>query len=144
MAPKAGGLSLERARARFVDWLAVELGDRASAVTMIFDSNRPAGGTQTHRGIELKFADACTADDLIEELIDAELVPGRLTIVSNDNRLQAAAIRRRGISWNCGEFIDWLQMRTSAPPDAVPKSEEEKPSAPSRSEMDEWLQRFES
>lgn len=145
MAPTAGGLSLERSRFRFVDWLAVELGERSTTVTLVFDSNRSSNsGEQVHRGIEMKFADARTADDHIEEMIQAEQTPGTLTIVSNDNRLQAAAARRRCIAWTCGQFVDWLQKRPTIHTDSRPPAQDEKPAAPSRSEMTEWLRRFEN
>jgi predicted RNA-binding protein with PIN domain len=145
MAPKAGGLSLERSRFRFVDWLAIELGERSPTVTLIFDSIRASGdGPQVHRGMQMTFAEARTADDHIEEMIQAEQAPHDLTIVSNDNRLQAAATRRRCVSWTCGEFVDWLQKRSDTPSVSIPKSEEEKPAAPCGGELDEWLQRFES
>jgi predicted RNA-binding protein with PIN domain len=145
MAPAAGGLSLERARFRFVDWLAVELGDRSAAVTLVFDSNRRSEtGEQQHRGIAMIFADARTADDHIEEMIQAEQTPGTMTIVSNDNRLQAAAVRRRCISWTCGQFVDWLQKRATIQTDSSSPAQDEKPAAPSRSEMAEWLERFET
>ena len=145
MAPTLGGLSLERSRFRFVDWLAVELGDRSSTVTVVFDSNRTSsGGPQSHRGMELRFADARTADDVIEEMIRNEQFPSELTIVSNDNRLQAAAMRRQCVSWTCGQFVDWIQRRMEVESDPSPPSPDEKPVAPLRSEMDEWLRRFEA
>lgn len=143
MAPKPGGLSLERSRIRFIEWLAVELGANVGQVSMIFDAVRSTGGNeQVHRGLYFRFADARTADDLIEELIASERTPQSLTLVSNDNRLKGAAIRRGCVSWTCENFVDWLQAGTSQPTRSASKPADEKPSPPSNAEMEEWLQRF--
>ena len=142
MAPRPGH-SLERSRMRFVEWLAVELGHRCGEVCLVFDSVTSIGGNeQMHRGVRMKFADARTADDQIEELIRAEAVPSRLTIISNDHRLQAAATRGGCLSWTCGEFVDWLQAGKKTPSEPAKAEVEEKPIVPSGSEIDEWLGRF--
>lgn len=142
MAPKPGGMSLERSRVRFVEWLAVAIRSRIIDVCVVFDSQHAGGNEQELRGIRLKFANARTADDVIEETIQAERTPGQLTVISSDNRLIAAATRRGCTAWRCSKFVDWLQ---SAPPketEPTGEKEEEKPSTLSRLEMDEWLQRF--
>ncbi len=142
MAPAPGSASLARSRLRFVDWLAVESHGKAANLSVVFDSVHAAGGgEQTHRGIQLRFADARTADDLIEEIIRAEPVPARLTVVSNDHRLLTAATRGGCVAWTCGKFVDWLQTRTKSTSDTV-RQEPEKPAVPSGAEMVEWLERF--
>lgn len=142
MAPRPGGASLERSRVRFADWLAVESHGKEANLSVVFDSVHTAGGgEQLHRGIHMRFADARTADDLIEEIIRADPVPSSLTVISNDHRLLAAATRGGCIAWTCGEFVDWLQARTRETSDAV-RQEPEKPAAPSGAEMNEWLERF--
>jgi uncharacterized protein len=143
MAPQSGGLSLERSRSRFMEWLAVELGTRTAQITLIFDSARSASsGAQHWREMRILFANARTADDLIEELIRAEPAPRHLTIVSNDTRLQSAATRGGCVAWNCGTFIDWVQIAARTPK-TDRASPEEKPAEPSTAELDEWLNRFE-
>lgn len=140
LAPTAG-LSLERSRLRFLDWIAVEIGKRSHDVTVVFDSTQTRGGNESvYRGIRLVFANARTADDLIEEWVQAETAPATLTVVSNDHRLQSAARRRGCITWTCGEYVDWLQSETK-PAKPAPQSAE-KPVEPSDDEMADWLRRF--
>jgi uncharacterized protein len=144
MAPKPGGLSLERARLRFTDWVAVEAGPRVGDVCVVFDAKNKRGqAEQSHRGLRIRFSLGQTADDLIEEWVRDEAVPSQLTIVSNDHRLQQAAQRRRCVAWDCGRFIDWLGADRTAPAPLAPARLDEKPATPSQDEVDEWLRRFE-
>ena len=143
MAPKPGGMSLERSRLRMLEWLAGELGDASADVGVIFDSRMMTGDTeQTHRGIWMRFSRGQTADDLIEELIRQEPVPARLTVVSNDHRIQIAAKRRGCLFWDCEQFVDSLPSLKKKPPEVPQVEIGEKPLAPSVVEMDEWLRRF--
>lgn len=143
MAPKPGGMSLERSRLRMLEWLAGELGEEAADVGVIFDSQMMTGDNeQTHRGIWMRFSRGQSADDLIEELIRQEPVPARLTVVSNDHRIQVAAKRRGCLFWDCEQFVDWLQSLAKKPREEPRAEVGEKPLAPSGVEMDEWLRRF--
>ena len=55
-----------------------------------------------HRGLTVRFASQYPdADSLIEELIDQNTAPRRLTVVSSDHRLQRAARRRRAKPMDC-------------------------------------------
>ena len=55
-----------------------------------------------HRGLTVRFASQYPdADSLIEELIDQNTAPRRLTVVSSDHRLQRAAQRRRAKPMDC-------------------------------------------
>ena len=67
--------------------------------TVVFDAHDAPRGCREvleHRGITVRFAAQYEeADDLIEELIDADSAPRRLVVVSSDHRLQRAARRRR-------------------------------------------------
>lgn len=142
MGPTPNCVSLERARVRLVEWLAVELHDRTAELCLVFDSTQAGGSVQELRGIRMLFADARTADDLIEELIRKEPAAAQLNVVSNDQRIVAAA-RRRGIATRtCGAFVDWLH--SSDEPKAGSKSicQSEKPIHSSPAEMNEWLERF--
>lgn len=143
MGPQPGNPSLERARLRFLDYLAVELTSTAGDHTCVFDSKsqRPQP-EQSHRGVGVRFSHGQTADDLIEQLIRSEPAPDQLTVVSNDHRLQQAARRRGCPSWTCEKYIDWLEERKSKANERPTPAAIEKPSETSGAEIDEWLRRF--
>ena len=52
----------------------------------------------------MQFAYGRTADDLIEELLDAEPTPRNVTVVSNDSRLIESARRTGSQGWGCQQF----------------------------------------
>jgi len=67
------------------------------------------GATSRFRGIEVRFAiDHDEADDLIEELIAVHSSPKRLTVVSSDHRLQAAARRSGAVAFDSDQWLDSL------------------------------------
>ena len=143
MGPLPGGLSLERARVRMLDWLAVEIGDIRDDVLVIFDSKHARGDAkQSYRGIGIRYSAGITADDLIEEQIQHERVPTHLTVVSNDHRLQKAARRKGCVSWDCQEYVDWLMSRKEGKSEAARIVVERKPETVSDAEMQDWLKRF--
>src|SRR5436190_22539686 len=84
----------DRARTRFLDWLADGAKDRAE-LRVVFDAQQaPAPSVETiHRGVRVRFAFRQTADDLIEELVAVEQKPDALTVVSNDTRVREAGRR---------------------------------------------------
>ena len=65
---------------------------------------------------------------MIEELLAAEPHPARVTVVSNDTRVQEAGRRRGAAVLTCQEFVDWLidDHPGLGPPDSP---EAEKPDA---------------
>src|SRR6266545_6613976 len=99
----------DRARTRFLDWLAD--GTKNGAVLrVVFDAlQAPSPSLESlHRGVRVRFAFGQTADDLIEELVATEPKPAALTVVSNDTRVREAARRAECLLATCEEFIDWL------------------------------------
>jgi predicted RNA-binding protein with PIN domain len=138
------GSRFDRARTRFLDWLADSARDRAE-LRVIFDAQQaPAPSLETvHRGVRVRFAFRQTADDLIEALVADEPRPELLAVVSNDTRVREAAQRAGCAALTCAEFIDWLispaddrqqPERTSAP-------ESDKPQ-PTPGEVNEFLSVF--
>ncbi|MCS6863672.1 MAG: NYN domain-containing protein [Gemmataceae bacterium] len=136
-----------RARLRLLDWIADHLKNRAE-VHMVFDAqSAPEPTLQTrHRGLQVQFAFAQTADDAIETWIATAANPQSLTVVSNDARVREAA--RRGECWylNCGQFVDWLLSDRPPPgtPSAAPTRDpwhEDKPE-PTPRDIDELLPIF--
>jgi predicted RNA-binding protein with PIN domain len=99
----------DRARTRFLDWLADGAKARAE-LRIVFDAlQAPSPSLESlHRGVRVRFAFGQTADDLIEELVAIEPKPASLTVVSNDSRVREAARRAACVLATCEEFIDWL------------------------------------
>jgi predicted RNA-binding protein with PIN domain len=131
----------ERARERFLDWLADGAAGRAE-VRVVFDAlNAPSPSLATlHRGVRVRFAFGQTADDLIEELLAEELRPELLTVVSNDLRVRESARRAGCVPFACEKFIDWVLTPADAESDARPP-DEAKPN-PTPDEVEELLRAF--
>jgi hypothetical protein len=117
----------DRARTRFLDWLADGARDRAE-LRVIFDAQQaPSPSLEAvHRGVRVRFAFRQTADDLIEELVAVEPRPAALTVVSNDSRVCEAARRATCATLTCAEFIDWL-IDDRMPGEAPAPPEPDKP-----------------
>lgn len=137
---QSGPAVLAKARLRLLGFLLGRFGDRAGDVTVVFDAGKAPPGAceaQDHHGIHVRFAVRQEqADDLIEELIRRDAAPGRLTLVSDDRRLQQAARRRHCPVQGCGEFLDRLLRPWQRPA--------EPPAKPSQgpAERDHWLREF--
>lgn len=137
----AGGL--ERARNRFLDWLATTAKDRGALLRVVFDARSApkASAESDHRGVRVLYAFQQTADDLIEELLASETVPSRITVVSNDTRLQEAGRRRGAAVHTCEQFVDWMidDSQHALPPS--PESDKPEQNA-TDDEMAAWLTAF--
>ena len=135
---------LERARTRFLDWLAVAVKGRDDVFLAVFDAQEAVGPSPEteHRGIRVRFAFHRTADDEIEELLAAAASARQLAVVSNDSRLQEAGRRREAAVYSCEAFVDWLISRDQgahAPRSPVPEKPEPKATP---DEMAAWLAAF--
>ena len=137
----------ERARTRFLDWLADGAKNRAE-LRVVFDAQRaPTPSLETvHRGVRVRFAFRQTADDLIEQLVAEEPKPHAVTVVSNDSRVREAARRAECVTLSCEEFMDWLISASGAQEQGVdtprsPQPEQEKPE-PTTGDVDELLPVF--
>jgi hypothetical protein len=137
-------VQFDRARTRFLDWLADGAKARAE-LRVVFDAQQaPTPSLETvHRGVRVRFAFRQTADDLIEELVAVEQRPKLLTVVSNDSRVREAARRAECITFTCGEFIDWLLTSENPQSGGARSPEAEKPIPSITDEdKDEWLNAF--
>jgi predicted RNA-binding protein with PIN domain len=134
--------ALQKARTRFLDWLAQAAEGRAVLIRVVFDSMKGAGAIPDadHRGIRVRFSRGNTADDEIEEMLETEPRRGGLTVVSNDARLREAARRSGAEYWTCHEFIDWAIDPRPSPPGRLPSlGASEKPEiSPSEAEIAAW------
>lgn len=145
LTPRSGRTALEGARR----WLLVQLrhGPEVSHdTTVVFDANTSPPGSRgriDEGGISLLFARDQSADDLIEELIEAEDNPRSLTVVSDDRRIQHAGRRRGCRVLGCLDFHE--RCLQTPPPAQTPVLAEEtnaKPDTPSPEETREWLDAF--
>jgi predicted RNA-binding protein with PIN domain len=132
---------LERARNRFLEWLAGAAGNRA-LLRVVFDAEQGRGHTpeKTIHGIRVRFSYRRTADDEIEDLLIRERRPEQVSVVSNDTRLQDSGRRRGSRVYTCEEFVDWLlhpPTESAASPPSI-----EKPEQPTADEMAAWLAAF--
>ncbi|MEM8739815.1 MAG: NYN domain-containing protein [Planctomycetota bacterium] len=103
----------------------------AGSVTVVADG-RPKplrAATSPVADVELVFAGSHrSADDLIVQMIDRHTAPRRLTVVSSDRQIRAAARRRRARDLPSDRFIDQLarQLRRRGqgpPPPGRPRVE---------------------
>ncbi len=136
---------LEKARVRLLGLLAGGFGDAAGSVTVVFDAAHApphALAEQEFRGVHVRFAvREAEADDLIERLLQEDSAPQRVTLVSDDHRLQQAARRRACQVQGCDTFLEWLDRhrcdRTSQ--HAEPPEKRERLT---EAEIRRWLDEF--
>lgn len=111
----AGSLALEKARNRLISELSTRLDEPARLeVTVVFDANdRPVkevADEQQINGLHVVYAvHHDDADSLIEELIRRHPTPKKLTVVSSDHRLHAAARRRKATAVDSDVWFDRLE-----------------------------------
>lgn len=137
--------AFDSARRRFLDWVSGQSALKSWPVRVVLDAQYAARdfGTTTHRGLVVTYTFNQTADDLIEALVATDANPQRLRVVSDDNRVRAAARRARCQVLSCAEFMDWLldNGKGEEKPAPVPVPRAEKP-VPVSEEMDEYLKAF--
>jgi uncharacterized protein len=153
MSPGRGPGTLEKARQALLNVLVESLpSDEVGRTTVVFDASDSPWGVakqNVHRGITVRFAakDA-DADTLIEELIQADSAPKRLTVVSSDHRIQRAAKRRRATAIDSDVWFANLlrerSARTNLGADATGKTPDvAKPQGPfAPGEVEHWLRMF--
>lgn len=138
--------SLERSRNALLNFLAESLVEKQlTRTTVVFDAREAPPGlprTVMHRGITVRFAPkGLDADTVIEELIEAESAPRRLTVVSSDHRLHRAARRRRAKAIDSDIwYVEVVRLRIER---ARFKTHAGKPTGPiSDLEVQFWLREF--
>jgi predicted RNA-binding protein with PIN domain len=137
-----GPRGFEASRLALLGELARLLGDAASGAMVIFDAaDAPPGLPErtVHEGVSVRFARGYdSADALIEELIEAHQSPTALTVVSSDNRVIAAARRRRAKPVGSDEWFAGLRAahRTSD------RSHDAKPPEPGPEGAEAWKRYF--
>ncbi|MEM9883309.1 MAG: NYN domain-containing protein [Planctomycetota bacterium] len=93
----------------------------ASGVTVVADGRPKPGGAASSpaAGVDLIYSGGSggrSADDVIVELIAWHSAPRRLTVVSSDRAIRAAARRRRARDWPSDVFVTRLveQLRRTS------------------------------
>jgi hypothetical protein len=139
----------ERSRRALLNFLAESIDPKELAATVVvFDAAEAPPGLPkefTYRGISVRFAPRHSdADELIEQLIQADHSPRKLTVVSSDHRLQRAAHRRRAKAvdsdvWYAATLRERRERR-----ERPGKSPEEplKPVPASARDVEYWLREF--
>ncbi len=143
LAGRVGPHGLEKARLALFGRLRGDHGADVAGVTVVFDASRapPDAVPEEHyQGIHIRYALDGEADDVIESLIQHESTPRKLTVVSDDHRIQQAARRRRCSVLGCLDYLDRMERgrkrKTAAPESAS------KPQGVSGEERQHWLRAF--
>jgi len=118
--------------------------DRDRTVCVVFDGAAPHGPLMRQieaPGIQLRFSGRLKADELILGAIADSTAPRRLTVVSTDRQIRAAARRRRcpGLT-----SLDFAQQLLAALDRPVPRPSEppEKRAGSTAQQTQEWLREF--
>jgi predicted RNA-binding protein with PIN domain len=110
--------------------------------TVVFDATQAPSGLpheSQFAGMKVLFSRrGQEADELIEELIDAERAPRELLVVSSDHRVQRAA-RQRGAGYTDSE--DWMRQLAHIQPAAHGVDPSDEPT-PQSAEITNWLAEF--
>lgn len=91
---------LEQSRRALLDFLVARIpAEELSRTVIVFDAaGAPPGLPRefSYHGLAVRFSPRSSdADSVLEELIQADTAPRRMTVVSSDHRVQRAARRRR-------------------------------------------------
>jgi predicted RNA-binding protein with PIN domain len=138
--PTAGPATFEHSRQAFLAWLAARIESRSRPRTIVvFDGMHAAPGLPrrlNHDELTVLFSRRKqSADEVLEELIEAAAYPRQLLVVSSDHRVQRAA-RQRG-----AEFVD-SEIWAARPPPLADAQESEKPTLPSNPFPPEYLEQL--
>lgn len=82
------------------------------------------------------------ADAMLEELIEKNTAPRRLTVVSSDRRLRRAAGRRRATALTAPEYLKAMVQRQNRPAPPPPEPPEKRRGVSSPGELEVWLKLF--
>ena len=112
--------TLEASREALIGFVLASVDPRElSRTTIVFDSKAAPPGlpNEYHRpgGLTILYArDYADADELLEELIQRDHAPKKLTVVSSDHRVQRAADRRKALVRESREWYLDMRQRLSA------------------------------
>lgn len=142
-----GKSSLHNSRLALLNFLAATLDPKQRGrTTVVFDARGALRGLPRvvqHCEMTVRFAaQGQSADGLIEELIQTDSAPRRLTVVSSDRRIQRAARRRRAKVIASGVWYAAL-IRARQQRRQAEQAPEERPPIPLLAEdVNYWLREF--
>jgi hypothetical protein len=140
---RVGPHGLEKARLALLGRLRGDHGADAAGVTVVFDASRAPPGAvpeEHYQGIHIHYALDGEADDVIELLIQRESTPRKLTVISDDHRIQQAARRRRCPVLGCMDYLDRMERLRKRK--ALAPQPQVKPEGVSKDEAQHWLREF--
>ncbi|MEZ6102070.1 MAG: NYN domain-containing protein [Pirellulaceae bacterium] len=125
--------------------------DDLAQTTVVFDAAESPPGLPRHYAhgtVQVYYAaDHAEADDLIEELIEADRLPQKLLVVSSDHRLQRAAQRRGAECIDSDAWYDQLRENKQRFDNDSTKKSVAPPASDKQRELSEeevrrWLEEF--
>jgi len=137
-----------RARRGLLGFLAASLDDaERSATTVVFDAADAPPGLPSKlqsQGMTVRYAVGyASADELLEELIQADSAPRSLIVVSSDRQVRRAAKRRRATAVASDQWYAEIWRRRRAAAHESGSAESLKPHTPlSEHEVKLWLREF--
>ena len=120
-----------------------ELAARGERVRVVFDGTPPTAPLAEPIGddrIDVAWSGRQTADAVIVADIAADTAPRRLTVVSTDHEIRAAARRRRCRSVRSEDFARALLLTVNRPPLRLSVEPPEKHAGLAEGEADRWME----
>jgi uncharacterized protein len=112
---------------------------------VVFDGSRPRGrpaDVDPAKHIKIIYSGHDSdADVLLEELIEKNTAPRRLTVVSTDRQVRKATRRRRAKSLTSREYLEFMIKRSQRPAPPPPEPREKRHGLP-EGQLDQWLELF--
>ena len=146
-----GVRAFAKSREQLLDFLAavIEPGELSQSCVIFDAALAPPGLPQVviHQGLRVEYArDHASADELLAERIREHHHPRRLTVVSSDHRVQAAARRRNALAIDSDEWLVLIRdsRRLRENPTLAPSADKPLTGAETLSptEVRSWLASF--
>ncbi len=141
-----GALEAERGNRAWLCRILREWAERTrEQVTVVFDGFRPDSPGEGPLGtppLLIRYSENTTADEIIEETVEASTHPARLVVISNDRRVRWAARQGRARSVDSDAFIAQVQKDLRRHDDDEPAEPREKFQGLEPGTTDDWLSAF--
>jgi len=115
-------------------------------VHTVFDGPAPPAGVENQiaaTGVEVEFSLGRPADKLILKAIAADSAPKRLTVVSTDREIRAAARKRRCKGVRSEDFaVELMHLNAASPRNSGPAEPHEKRHGLTPDQTRHWLREF--
>lgn len=128
-------------RARLCALIADWARRRQTRAIVVFDGAAPGAALESQLatdGVEVRFGEAQTADDVLREMIRGASAGKRMLVVSSDRELVRTARRHKAQSQSSAEFF----ARLVEPPPTAPDPDRGRADLAARLDADAWLHEF--